>query len=140
MTADGPLEPPGSAPGLSVNERLSIPFQLRAPGTALLGFVTGFGMGLSHGGTMAGMRFRAEHAHMFPSSTAGWYFYHKSKNYHVMLGGLREGSKIGFKIAFWTGSFFVIEEAVDRYWQKRSFLSSVLAGTTMAGAFSAWSE
>jgi len=40
--------------------------------------------------------------------------YHKSKNYHIMLGGIKEGIKMGAKLGFWVGSFFFMEEAVDR--------------------------
>lgn len=89
---------------------------------------------------MAGMRFRAEHAHIFPTTTTGWYLYHKSKNYHVMLGGLKEGFKMGSKVSFWAGSFMWIEEAVDRIRGSKDFVSSVVAGLSTAGAFSAWSE
>ena len=88
---------------------------------------------------MAGMRFRAEHCHNFPTTPAGWYLYHKSKNYHVMLGGIREGVKMGAKIGFWAGAFFVVEEAVDRRRRTKDFLSTVVAGLAIAGGFSAWS-
>lgn len=122
------------------DERLSIPFPLRVTIALFGGFATGASLGLSHGGKMAGMRFRAEHAHIFPTTTAGWYLYHKSKNYHVMLGGLREGLRMGFKVSFWAGSFMWIEEAVDRIRGTKDFVSSVVAGLSTAGAFSAWSE
>lgn len=63
---------------------------------------------------MSGLRFRAENAHRLPSSQVGWYLYHKSKNYHVLLGGVKEGVKMGFRLGFWVGGFFFMEEAVDR--------------------------
>ena len=88
---------------------------------------------------MAGMRFRAEHSHVFPTTRTGWYLYHKSKNYHVMLGGIKEGLKMGTKVGFWAGGFFLVEEAVDRKRRTKDFLSTVVAGLTTAGAFSAWS-
>ena len=88
---------------------------------------------------MAGMRFRAEHAHIFPTTTTGWYFYHKSKNYNAMFGAIKEAFKMGPKVAFWAGSFLAIEEAVDRWRGATDFVSSIMAGTSVAGAFSAWS-
>jgi len=56
-----------------------------------------------------------------------------------MLGAIKEGFKMGSKIAFWAGSFFLIEEAVDRVRGSKDFLSTVVAGLSTAGAFSAWS-
>ena len=88
---------------------------------------------------MAGMRFRAEHAHVFPTTTTGWYFYHKSKNYNAMLGAVKEGFRMGGKVAFWAGSFLAIEEAVDGWRGARDFVSTVIAGLSVAGGFSAWS-
>lgn len=123
----------GDAP----TERLSMPFDVRVTGATVLGMLTGFTLGLTNAGSMAGLRFRAEHAHIFPTENAGWYLYHRSKNYHVILGGLKGGVKLGSKIGFWAGSFFLVEEAVDRYWQSKNFISSTVAGGTVAGAFSA---
>lgn len=104
------------APGLRPppNDRLSIPFMARLPLTVLVAGVGGFGLGVTQGGTMAGLRFRAENAHRLPTSQVGWYLYHKSKNYSVALGGIKEGLRMSLRLGFWTGSFFCMEEAVDR--------------------------
>lgn len=50
--------------------RLSMPFPIRLPLASTLAFVAGAGLGLSHGATEAGLRFRAENAHRFPTSYA----------------------------------------------------------------------
>lgn len=63
---------------------------------------------------MAGLRFRAENAHRLPTSEVGWFLYHKSKNYNAMLGGVREGLRMGVKLGVWGGLFFWAEEGVDR--------------------------
>jgi len=76
--------------------------------------MTGFVLGAANGGQMAGLRFRAENAHRLPTSTVGWYLYHKSKNYNAMLGGVKEGLKMGFKLGAWGGLFFWMEEGIDR--------------------------
>ncbi|GAB7347384.1 hypothetical protein MBLNU459_g4313t1 [Dothideomycetes sp. NU459] len=96
------------------NDRLSIPFTARLPITVLVASIGGFALGAAQGGTMTGLRFRAENAHRLPTSQVGWYLYHKSKNYHIALGGIKEGLRMGFRLGFWTGSFFCMEEAVDR--------------------------
>ena len=89
---------------------------------------------------MAGLRFRAENSHRFPTSATGWYLYHKSKNYHKMLGGLKEGFRMGGKVAFWGGSFFAFEELIDSARGTKDFASTVVAGLSVAGGFSLWSK
>ena len=126
----------GPPPVPESESRLSVPFYIRFPVATTGAFVVGAGMGISHGGKTAGMRFRAENAHRFPTTPTGWYLYHKSKNYHSMLGGIREGLRMGPKIGFWAGSFFLAEEAVDRWRGKKDFLSTVVAGMTIAAGFS----
>ena len=121
--------------------RLSIPFLFRFPAATAGAFLTGAALGISHGSKTAGMRFRAENSHRFPTTSTGWYLYHKSKNYNMMLGGTKEGLKMGSKIGFWAGAFFVVEEAVDDWRGSKDFLSTVVAGVTIAAGFSAqpWS-
>ncbi|KAK4991022.1 hypothetical protein LTR50_002100 [Elasticomyces elasticus] len=142
-----------------VNERLSIPFPLRLPAATLVASATGLFLGSSLGGKSAGLRFRAENAHRLPTSQVGWYLYHKSKNYHVMLGALKEGAKMSLKLGWWVGLFVGVEEAVDRGraavsgWRRgrewvededeargRDFMSTVVAGLGISGAFSAWNR
>lgn len=111
-----PQPAPAIVPHADVgNNRLSIPFGLRIPLTVLLAGIGGFSLGAAHGGHLVGLRFRAENAHRLPSSQVGWYLYHKSKNYHVMLGGIKEGARMAGRLGFWAGCFFCIEEAVDRF-------------------------
>ncbi|KAK3052989.1 hypothetical protein LTR09_006053 [Extremus antarcticus] len=154
-----PSETPTPAP-----HRLSIPFPARTALLATLSATTGAFLGLAHGSTESGLRFRAENAHRLPNSQTGWYLYHKSKNYHVILGGVKEGFKMAGKLGLWSAVFVVMEEGVDRGraaggrgWRERvgrgtesgldgeeergvprDFVSTVLAGLGTAGAFSAW--
>ncbi|EMC99429.1 hypothetical protein BAUCODRAFT_63067 [Baudoinia panamericana UAMH 10762] len=133
------------------SSRLSIPFPLRLPATTALAFTTGFFLGISQGSLTSGLRFRAENAHRFPTNQAGWYLYHKSKNYNMALGGIVEGCKMGGKTGLWVGVFVGMEECVD--WGRnavrglvvgkdggmsRDVLSTILAGVGTAGMFSAW--
>jgi len=100
----------------------------------------GAGLGMSHGANMTGLRFRAENAHRLPTSQQGWFLYHKSKNYAVMLGGTKEARRMGSKLAVWTALFLVIEDLVDRSRRRRDALSTICAGLTTAGAFSLYSK
>ncbi|OLN86596.1 hypothetical protein CCHL11_10133 [Colletotrichum chlorophyti] len=120
--------------------RLSIPTAARIPLAGLVGFGIGTTLGLAHGGRTAQLRFRAEHAHKMPTTTTGWYLYHKSKNYHAMYGGLREGLRMGVRLSFWTLMAFGLESTVDRYRGSTDLISTVLASLTVAGGFSLWNR
>lgn len=124
---------------LKINSRMSLPFGMRLPLATTLSFVAGMTLGLSHGSQTAGLRFRAENAHRLPTSPTGWYLYHKSKNYHMALAGVKEGLKMGARVSFWTASFFSIEELFDRYRGTKDFLNTVIASLSVAGGFSLWS-
>lgn len=102
-------------------------------------FGVGASLGLSQGSTMAGLRFRAEHAHKLPTTPTGWFMYHKSKNYNMAKDGLKEGVKMGFKVCVVTTAMFFIEDLYDEYRQSKDFINTTLASLTVAGGFSLWS-
>ena len=121
--------------------RLSAPPFFRISGATMLGCMTGGILGISYGGQNAALRFRAENAHRLPTTSKGWYFYHKSKNYKVMYGGIKEGFRMGAKIGFWVGSFFALETIIDNGREgRKDFVSTTGAGLATAGAFSLWSK
>ncbi|KAM0738751.1 hypothetical protein ACQRIT_006488 [Beauveria bassiana] len=111
-----------------------------APTRLLLGSLAstmiGFMLGGFQGGQMAQLRFRAEHAHKMPDTTTGWYFYHKSKNYHAMQGGIREGFRMGAKTGFWSFAALSLETTVDRLRGSSDMLSTIVATVSVAGMFS----
>lgn len=123
-----------------LDSRLGLPPTSRLFLASSASFILGLGLGTTHGSSMAGYRFRAENAHRLPSTPTGWYLYHKSKNYHMAFGGLKEGLKMGSKMAIWTGLFFWIEDAWDDVRGTRDAANTVLASATVAGGFSLWSE
>ncbi|KAK3384528.1 hypothetical protein B0T24DRAFT_89638 [Lasiosphaeria ovina] len=118
--------------------RLSLPPTVRIPIASGLSFLVGLSLGTTQGSTIAGLRFRAEHAHKLPTSSPGWYLYHKSKNYHVAAGGLREGLRMGAKISFWTTAMVAIESMFDTYRETADLFNTVTACVTVAGGFSLW--
>ncbi|KIW84992.1 hypothetical protein Z517_00380 [Fonsecaea pedrosoi CBS 271.37] len=131
------------------NERLSIPLVLRAPTLMLASFACGFSLGASQGATKGAYRYRAENAHRLPTTQTGWFLYQKSKNYHAMLGGIKEGVRFGSVCTGWATMFMVTEEMVDlsraRLFARgdddvaigqRDFGSTVIAGMTLAGIYS----
>lgn len=106
----------------------------------VLSFVVGWGLGTAQGSKMAGLRFRAEHAHKLPDTTTGWYLYHRSKNYHVASGGLVEGVKMGMRVSFWTTAMLGIEHMFDTYRGTSDLLNTLTSCVTVAGGFSLWSK
>lgn len=119
--------------------RLSIPPFIRIPAAAVAAFGIGMCLGLAHGSKMAGLRYRAEHAHRLPTTTTGWYLYHKSKNYHLALGGLKEGMKNGARLSILSTAIFCAENLFDVYRGTRDMFSTVMASLAVAGGFSFWS-
>ncbi|KAF8076148.1 hypothetical protein FPV67DRAFT_399857 [Lyophyllum atratum] len=102
------------------------------PGAA---FIVGSAIGIVRGSRQASLRFLAENVHRPPTTVQGWYFYNKTKNYKVLLGGLKgagvEASKLTLIALGWVG----IEEGLQRVgWGHFSEIGAAL-GT--AGMFSA---
>ncbi|KAM5443492.1 hypothetical protein MferCBS31731_001265 [Microsporum ferrugineum] len=116
--------------------RLGTDVGIRLPLSAMAAFASGMALGASHGSTKAAFRFRAENAHRFPTSSSGWYQYHKSKNYTSMIGGLKEGTKLGLKVGIGAVAFCIFEETVDHARGNRDFLSTVTAGLSFSGVYS----
>ncbi|KAF1818509.1 uncharacterized protein K489DRAFT_327322 [Dissoconium aciculare CBS 342.82] len=123
-----------------LHERLSINLFDRVELSVITGAISGFLIGTIKGSQDAGFRFRAENAHRLPTSQRGWFLYHKSKNYNMMLGGVVEGFKQARKYALWTTLFFVLEEGIDRGQSQRDALSSAFAGLGSAGIFSVYNR
>ncbi|KAI1772114.1 hypothetical protein F4818DRAFT_188508 [Hypoxylon cercidicola] len=120
--------------------RLSIPPLIRIPAAAITAFSVGMTLGLAHGSKMAGLRFRAEHAHRLPTTTTGWYLYHKSKNYHLAYGGLKEGLKVGARLSVLSTAIFCAENLFDVYRGTKDVFSTVMASLAVAGGFSFWNR
>lgn len=121
------------------NSRLSMMAPTRIMLASLASFGVGSALGMAQGSKMAGLRFRAEHAHRLPTTPTGWFMYHKSKNYIMARGAIKEGLKMGPKVAFWTTAMFVIEDLYDESRGSKDFVNTVLASLTVAGGFSLWS-
>ncbi|RMJ23809.1 hypothetical protein PHISP_05330 [Aspergillus sp. HF37] len=117
--------------------RIGIEIRQRLPTTTIGSFSAGMAIGSAHGTKMAAYRFRAENAHRFPTSSKGWYQYHRNKNYAVIVGGVREGVKLGLKVGAAAMAFCLFEETADHVRNdRRDFLSTVTAGLSLSGIYS----
>lgn len=116
----------------------------------------GFLKGVKVGADVATLCYRAENAHLTPTSKAGWYLYNKSKNYHALIGGVKQGVKTGIVYLGWTSLFLTLEGGLDaargRVFASRKekengelrrgqtdFLNTVSAAVAVAGIHSWWS-
>jgi hypothetical protein len=118
--------------------RLGIDIDRRLPYAVVSAFSVGFGVGSSHGSKKAAFQFRAENAHRFPTTSTGWFQYHKTKNYKSIVGGVFEGVKLGTRLGVGAMAFTLFEETVDyaRH-DRRDFISTVIAGLSFSGIYSA---
>ena len=133
-------------------ERLGMPLAIRIPLLITTSFGAGFLLGAARGGPKAGDRYRAENAHRLPTTRNGWYLYHKSKNYHVIVGGVTSGVKMGAVLTGWASLFMATEEVIDRARERlfakqgpdgemlaagqRDTASTVVAAMSTAGIYS----
>ncbi|KAL4921068.1 hypothetical protein BDW62DRAFT_175886 [Aspergillus aurantiobrunneus] len=117
--------------------RLGMEVGRRLPLATLSAFSAGLAIGSTHGSKKAAYRFRAENAHRFPTTATGWFQYHKTKNYISIVGGVKEGMKMGFRLGTGALAFCLFEETVDyaRH-DQRDFLSTVTAGLSFSGIYS----
>lgn len=117
--------------------RLGIDVSRRVPYATMSGVSVGMILGYIHGSKKAGLQFRAENAHRFPTTSTGWWQYHKTKNYISIVGGVKDGVKMGARLGAGSLLFCLFEETVDyaRH-EKRDFLSTVTAGLSLSGVYS----
>ncbi|KAL1977554.1 hypothetical protein VTN31DRAFT_413 [Thermomyces dupontii] len=117
--------------------RLGMPIQTRLYYTTCSAFSVGMVVGASHGSKKAAYQFRAENAHRFPTSSTGWFQYHKTKNYKAIVGGVFEGLRMGTKLGAGAMAFCLFEETVDcARRDRRDFMSTVIAGLSFSGIYS----
>ena len=90
-------------------------------------------IGAFRGARNASLRFLAENAHRPPKTLQGWYFYKKTKNYRMMLGGLQEAGKDSGKLGLTALGWVGAEDALTRAgWGD---VSEIGAGLFTAGTF-----
>ncbi|KAI0347184.1 hypothetical protein BDW22DRAFT_1367558 [Trametopsis cervina] len=142
-TPDTPDTPAWSASDNNENKpraiRLNIPSRFYLlPGAALL---LGTSLGLVRGSRRASLRFLAENVHRPPTTVQGWYFYNKTKNYRVLMGGLKEAGAEAARLGGTAAGWVCLEEGVERLdgkWPGMGVgeVREVVAGTGTAAVFS----
>ncbi|SGZ48927.1 CIC11C00000005647 [Sungouiella intermedia] len=121
-------------PDLLRNERFHLKPYDRLMAVATLSGVIGVGLGLYEGIKTSSLRYLTENAHRLPTTVGGWYFYHKKKNYVMVISGCKQAVKYGTKYSIGVSSFFLLEAGLDYVRHTTDFLNTTLAGTLMAFA------
>ncbi|KAI8086012.1 uncharacterized protein BX664DRAFT_298315 [Halteromyces radiatus] len=119
---------PLSRAGLSTKPRLLV--------MTSVGAFWGFGIGAFIGGRQSGLQYLAENAHRLPTTVQGWYFYHKTKNYRVMLGGIKRGMRYAVKTGGLCLLYGMVEAGLDDIRGEADIVNSVTAGVTTGAMFS----
>lgn len=108
------------------------PRYYQVPGAAIL---VGTAIGIARGSRRAGLRFQAENAHRPPKTLQGWYYYKKTKNYRMMLGGLLQGGKTALQLGSTAVAWVGVEEGFNQAGLED--FREVGAGLVTSGVFSA---
>ncbi|KAJ1653712.1 hypothetical protein IWQ61_006216 [Dispira simplex] len=100
-----------------------------------VGGLWGFVIGAYLGGRKASLQYLAEHLHKLPRTREGWYFYHKHKNYRVMLNGIYSGSSYAAKFVAICGAFTLTESVFDLWKGDTDASSTLIAAFVTASTF-----
>ncbi len=103
------------------------------PGAAI---IFGTTIGLLRGSRRESLRFLAENVHRPPTTVRGWYLYNKTKNYRVMMGGLKQAGADSARLAAAAAVFVAVEEGAAHVGGVVGEVKDVLAGVGTAGVFS----
>lgn len=120
---------------LKANERFHLYPQERLESFAAVSGFIGVLSGFYSGVKSSSLRYLTENGHRLPRTVGGWYFYHKKKNYVMIVNGLKEGVKLGLKYSIAITGFFGLEWIIDTYIRRGTidlFNTAAAAMTTSA--------
>lgn len=130
------MSSPATALDLYRHDRLSTPPVARLFLYTLSSSLLTFFLGAISGGKKTSYQFLAENAHRLPTTHQGWYFYHKTKNYRVMFGGIKSGFRYASRTMIWTLLYTGTETVLDRARGTIDCLNSTTAALSTAAIFS----
>lgn len=117
------------------NETIHITIPSRLYQVPVAALLVGTAIGAVRGSRKEGLRFLAENAHRAPTTLQGWYFYNKTKNYRMILGGLVEGGRQGAKLSAAAMGWVTIEESIRRFGHGFEQAAEVGAGVGTGALF-----
>lgn len=105
--------------------------------SALIGGMAGFYDGVKS----SSLRYLTENAHRLPRTVGGWYFYHKKKNYIMVVSGVKRAVKTGFKFGGAVGGFFGLEYFFDTVRGNTiDFLNTTAASVITSAVYSKYNQ
>lgn len=125
MSAEPPLDP-------LRNERFHLRPYDRIMMASSIGLLLGAGLGFYEGIKLSSLRYMTENAHRLPTTVGGWYFYHKKKNYVMILNGCKDAARLGLKYSLGVSGFFALEAGIDYVRNTRDFVNTMVTGAVTA--------
>lgn len=95
---------------------------------ATIGGLSGFYDGIKS----SSLRYLTENSHRLPKTVGGWYFYHKKKNYVMIINGVKSALKQSTKFSFIVGLFFTLEHLIDRARGTTDLFSTIASSATFS--------
>lgn len=99
--------------------------------SGLVGALSGFYEGVKS----SSLRYLTENGHRLPRTVGGWYFYHKKKNYVMIISGGQTAVRQGLKYSLAIGGFFGLEWAIDTARGTIDLFNTTAASTIFATAY-----
>lgn len=116
------------------NERFHLKPYDRIMIASSIGLLIGAGLGFYEGIKLSSLRYMTENAHRLPTTVGGWYFYHKKKNYVMIISGCKDAARLGTKYSLGVSGFFALEAGIDYVRNTRDFLNTMITGAITAFA------
>lgn len=117
------------------NERFHLKPYDRITAVATASGLIGMGLGFYEGIKLSSLRYLTENAHRLPKTVGGWYFYHKKKNYVMVIAGCQNAVRHGLRYSLGVSSFFLLEAGLDYVRHATDFMNTTIAGSMVAFAY-----
>lgn len=119
------------------NQRFHMYPRKRIEALASTAGTVGMLAGFYDGTKESSLRYLVENGHRLPRTVGQWYFYHKRKNYVMVLDGTRSAFRQGLKYSAAVGSVFALEALIDTHVRNGTvdFGSTTVAAATVPGIY-----
>ncbi|GEQ71343.1 hypothetical protein JCM33374_g5026 [Metschnikowia sp. JCM 33374] len=127
-----PLDP------IENSQRLHLFPKERVYTVAVVAAMVGSGQGFFSGVKSSSLRYLTENAHRLPRTVGGWYFYHKKKNYIMLLAGFKQAATLAVKYSIGVSAFLGVEAGLDFTRGTTDFINTTIVGAAASYAFGSY--
>ncbi|KAM9909218.1 hypothetical protein OXX69_005633 [Metschnikowia pulcherrima] len=117
------------------NQRLHLYPRERLQTVAVVASMVGGAQGFFSGVKMSSLRYLTENAHRLPRTVGGWYFYHKKKNYIMLLSGFKNAATLAVKYSLGVSAFLGLEAGLDYARNSTDFFNTTVVGAVFSYAY-----